>query len=94
MGFAGDWIPFGEEAAARYRQLKWNPILPHQQLLCLEAMELTGWLACTVGRGDVQATHSHPMFHLVLCRSPCVIVPFPWWFCRAAASPGAESRQC
>lgn len=35
-----DWLTFGVEALERYRSLQWLPVIPHEKLLCQEAMEL------------------------------------------------------
>lgn len=36
----GDWFAYGAAACVRYCRLRWPQILPHDQLLCLEAMRL------------------------------------------------------
>ncbi|KAK3286753.1 hypothetical protein CYMTET_5709 [Cymbomonas tetramitiformis] len=35
-----DWLTFGVQALERYRSLQWLPVIPHEKLLCQEAMEL------------------------------------------------------
>ncbi|KAJ0970860.1 hypothetical protein J5N97_018819 [Dioscorea zingiberensis] len=37
----GDWFPLGAVASRRYAQLKRIPLLPHEELLCKEAMLLS-----------------------------------------------------
>ncbi len=48
-----DWYQFGQDCSLRYRRLKQPPILPHDELVCEEAMLLKGahfgpvtWLLC------------------------------------------------
>lgn len=36
----GDWFPLGSIASRRYALLNRNPLLPHEELLCKEAMIL------------------------------------------------------
>ena len=41
MNFAvGDWFPLGEEASRRYALLRVVPIIPYEELICKEAMDL------------------------------------------------------
>ena len=52
----GDWFPFGLDAAQRYRRLSRLPILPHDELLCLEGLAIHGkflLLHSASIRGDV-----------------------------------------
>ncbi|MCO5562401.1 hypothetical protein L7F22_016028 [Adiantum nelumboides] len=34
----GNWFPFGAATCLRYEYLNWKPLLPHEELLCKEAM--------------------------------------------------------
>ncbi|KAJ1422113.1 JmjN domain [Sesbania bispinosa] len=36
----GDWFPLGAEASKRYAHLRMFPIIPHEELLCKEAMQI------------------------------------------------------
>lgn len=41
MNFAiGDWFPFGAAASKRYAHLRMLPMIPYEELLCKEAMQI------------------------------------------------------
>lgn len=47
-----DWFPFGAAACLRYEFLNRIPLLPHEELLCKEAM-----IVSQMGRSSIDAPH-------------------------------------
>ncbi|CAM6081561.1 unnamed protein product [Calypogeia fissa] len=52
----GDWFPFGAAACARYELLKRIPLLPHEELLCKEAITVGESSASVSFKGRQETT--------------------------------------
>lgn len=59
-----DWFPYGAQCSARYRKLQRMPIIPHEELLCLEVSNLIA------GPSDHWAAAKHSILKSVEISQP------------------------
>ena len=56
---AGDWWPFAEDARRRYRCVSHPAILPHEQVLCNDALDLA--------QSQLDSQRESPSAYLLAC---------------------------
>lgn len=87
-----DWYQFGADAAMRYRRLRHKPILPHEQLVCKEALLLVGALSSHCPGVDVTCKPSSST--LACAGEHYVFAPSAWRKWRLEGSSGNMLCAC
>ncbi|XP_076910985.1 lysine-specific demethylase JMJ13-like [Bidens hawaiensis] len=88
----GDWFPFGSLATRRYALLNWTPLIPHEELLCKEALLISsasGYLDSDYCSVDIASKLSIKASFVNLIRFQHRA---RWWLMRSRGCTGASQH--